>query len=312
MDFKDYYTILGVDEKSDLKTIKTAYRKLARKYHPDISKEDNAEAQFKEVAEAYEVLKDTQKRAEYDELRRYASQRDGGFTPPPDWQQSGHGAAHFEHFEGDFSEFFESIFGGARHRPPPTGYRGQDVELELPIFLEDTLSEEARKISYKIASYNQEGEYQGDVTKTLSVKVPKGVSDGERIRVKGQGSPGGNGGGSGDLYLHIRLVPHPLFDVEGHNLIVTVPIAPWEAALGTKIKVPTLTGSIQLTVPGNTQAGNRLRIKGHGLANKGGRGDLHAVFKIVIPDKSDDKLKLLWEQLADSTDFDPRLEWSKS
>lgn len=319
MDFKDYYKILGVQPDADLKTIKTAYRRLARKFHPDLNKDDKAEDKFKEVAEAYEVLKDKEKRAEYDELRKYGGQHGQRFTPPPGWQASGHGGAHFEHFQGDFSDFFENLFGGRQGARGPwqqggtaRGFRGQDVEMEMPIFLEDTLADESKKVSFRIPSYDAHGRHTGDKTKTLNVKIPKGVTDNERIRLKGQGYPGLEGGANGDLYLHIRLVPHPLFDVEGHNLIITVPIAPWEAALGTKITVPTLSGNIQLTVPPNSQTGQKLRIKGKGLPGKLGSGDLFAVFKIVMPGKLDDRHKPVWEKLAAEADFNPRAEWSKS
>lgn len=319
MDFKDYYKILGVEADADLKAIKTAYRRLARKYHPDISKEDKAEEKFKDVAEAYEVLKDAEKRAEYDELRKYGGRHGQRFTPPPGWQPSGSGGVHFEHFQGDFSDFFENLFGGAQQagghwqqRGSSAGYRGQDVEMEMPIFLEDTLAEESKKVSFKVPRVDQNGMRIGEDTRSLNVKIPKGVSDNERIRLKGQGYPGINGGANGDLYLHIRLVPHPLYDVEGHNLIITVPLAPWEAALGAKVTVPTLTGNIQLTVPANSQTGQKLRIKGKGLPGKLGTGDLFAVFKIVMPRTVDDSQRALWEQLAKQVKFDPREEWSQS
>jgi len=314
MDFKDYYKILGVKADADLKAIKTAYRKLARKYHPDVSEAKDAEAKFKDVAEAYAALKDPEKRAEYDELRKYG--QDGQrFTPPPGWQPSGdHG--------GDFSDFFDSIFGGGRahagpggpqqHRETRFSIRGQDIETELPIFLEETLSDKQKSISYQLPHYDAEGRRLADVKKSLNIKIPKGVTEGERIRLKGQGGPGIGDGINGDLYLHIRLVPHPLFDVEGHNLIITVPIAPWEAILGTKVEVPTLAGSINLTLPPNSQTGKRLRVKGKGLVSKTGMGDLYAVIKIVIPEQTDKEDKQLWETLSEKIKFNPRSEWSKA
>ncbi|MBF7731033.1 curved DNA-binding protein [Pseudomonas sp. N040] len=317
MDFKDYYKILGVEPGADDATIKAAYRKLARKYHPDVSKEKDAENQFKEVAEAYEVLKTAEKRAEYDELRKYAEQG-RPFEPPPGWQPrgaSGHGA-DFGESGRDFSDFFESIFGAAdrSHRGQGRGHarRGQDVEMVLPVLLEETLQEEAKQVSLQIPQYSADGQPMPAQSKTLGVKIPPGVSEGERIRLKGQGLPGIGGAPSGDLYLVIKLVPHPLFDVEAHNLILTVPLTPWEAALGSKITVPTLTGKIHLTVPANTQSGQRLRIKGKGLVNKlGEHGDLYALFKIVNPASSDEKTRGLWAQLAEQAAFDPRAEWSQ-
>ena len=321
MDFKDYYKILGVEPGADDKAIKTAYRKLARKYHPDVSREADAERQFKEVAEAYEVLKSAEKRAEYDELRRYG-QPGRPFEAPPGWQPSGRGGFADDLGGGrDFSDFFETIFGAAgRSRGPQagprggareSGRRGQDVEMELPILLEETLADEAKTVTYQLPQYDAAGRSLAPLAKTLNVKIPAGVGDGERIRLKGQGAPGLGGAASGDLYLIIRLVPHPLFDVEGHNLIITVPLAPWEAALGARITVPTLNGRINLTVPPNSQSGQRLRIKGKGLVNRlGDRGDLHALFKVVMPSRHDEPTRRLWEQLAEQAAFDPRAEWS--
>jgi curved DNA-binding protein len=318
MDFKDYYKILGVEPTADEKTIKTAYRKLARKYHPDVSKEPGAEDKFKEASEAYEALSDPEKRAEYDEIRKYGSQ--GRFQPPPGWQGRGgagagpgFGGGGFE--DGDFSDFFSSIFGnrggqqGGRAQNP--GRRGQDVEMELAVFLEETLSTESKQISFKVPQYSANGQRMADITKTLNVKIPAGVTDGERIRLKGQGAPGVAGGEKGDLYLIIRLAPHPMFDVEGPDLIITVPIAPWEAALGTKVAVPTLTGKINLTIRPDSQNGQRLRVKGNGLLNKQGqRGDLYAQLKIVMPKSTDEATKALWEKLATQAAFDPRAQWS--
>ncbi len=321
MEFKDYYDILGVEADADAKAIKTAYRRLARKYHPDVSTENEAEARFKEVTEAYEVLGDSRKRAEYDELRQYGQR--GQFEPPPDWQSSG-GFSSNEHFyEGDFSEFFSSIFGGGQaggfsSRNRSFSQPGQDIETDLPVFLEDTLKQESKSIEYTMPHIDSQGRREM-LHKTLKVKVPAGVADGERIRLKGQGSPGIGDGPAGDLYLRIRLVPHPMFDVEGHNLTVTVPVAPWEAALGCKIMVPTLEGDIRLSIPPNSQTGQRLRIKGRGLVTKQKdgkgekiRGDLFALLKVVMPTKSNDEIKQQWQKLADSAGFDPREKWRQS
>ena len=318
MEFKDYYKILGVDAEADKKAIKTAYRKLARKYHPDISDHHDAENQFKEVTEAYEVLKDNAKRAEYDEIRQYGEPQQE-FRPPPGWQPSGSARGDGENYhKGDFSDFFSSIFGaeggsqtsgfGGRQ---PSSQRGQDIETELPIFLEDTLAEDTKTISYHLPHYDNEGRVT-EVNKTLNVKIPPGVTDGERIRLKGQGASGIGEGASGDLYLRIRLVPHPLFDVEGHNLIITLPIAPWEAALGGKVTLPTLSGKIRLTIPANSQSGQRLRVKGKGLASKQLQGDLYAVLKVVMPTLNNESIKEQWQKLAEIALFDPRAEWSKA
>ncbi|AIR89298.1 curved DNA-binding protein [Pseudomonas cremoricolorata] len=317
MDFKDYYKILGVEPTADDKAIKAAYRKLARKYHPDVSKERDAEDKFKEANEAYEVLGDAQKRAEFDELRKYGGQHGRPFQAPPGWESRGGAGGGFEN--GDFSDFFSSIFGnrggspfgrGQQQRSP--GRRGQDVELELAIFLEETLSKDSKQISFQVPQSNAAGQRTGFSTKTLNVKIPAGVVDGERIRLKGQGAPGIGGGANGDLFLTIRLAPHPQFDVEGHDLIITVPLAPWEAALGTKVAVPTLTGRINLTIRPDSQSGQRLRVKGMGLANKQGeRGDLYAQLKVVMPSQSDATSRELWTQLSQHAAFDPRANWSK-
>lgn len=316
MEFKDYYKALGVPPDADAKTIKTAYRKLARQYHPDVSKEANAEEKFKEVSEAYEVLKDAEKRAEYDELRKYGER--GQFEPPPGWQSSRAGSGHWDSQQdyGDFSDFFESIFGarGRAQQRHAGAMRGQDIELELPVFLEETLSTEPRKISYKTVGVNAQG-MREEQTHTLNVKIPQGVLDGERIRLKGKGGAGlGENAPAGDLYLIIRLVPHPQFDTEGHNLILTLPLAPWEAALGSKVEVPTLDGRINLNIPANSQSGQRLRVKGKGLPLRDGtRGDLFAVLKVVMPKTLSEEEQQLWRQLADKAAFDPRSEWrSKS
>jgi len=320
VEFKDYYKILGVEAEADAKTIKTAYRKLARKYHPDVSEHSDAEAQFKEVTEAYEVLSDAKKRAEYDELRKYGGRHGESFRPPPGWNASTAPEGNFSYSGGgDFSEFFESIFGGGRSRRGFTGEtdfagfanRGRDVEIDLPIFLEDSIAEEAKQIAYSLPHYNAQGQRLDDVKKTLNVKIPKGVADGQRIRLQEQGAPGIGDAPAGDLYLRIRLVPHPLYDVEGHNLIMTVPIAPWEAALGTKITVPTLQGKITLTIPPNSQSGKRLRIKGRGLPSQTGVGDLYAVLNVVMPETVNQTSKTHWEALAKANTGDVRAQWGK-
>lgn len=318
MEFKDYYAVMGVEPTASLKEIKTAYRRLARKYHPDVSSEADAESKFKEVAEAYEVLKDTERRAEYDELRLHRNDPRFGRqqfdqqaynTGSQQWHNSAGGGAH------DFSDFFESFFGNrgssahnSSHRTSH-GARGQDLEMELPIFLEETLTEQTRSISYKIPTIDASGFPGAETAKTLKVKIPAGVSDGERIRLKGQGAPGVAGGANGDLFLIIRIAPHPLFDIDGQNLQIVVPLAPWEAALGASVEIPTLTGKIALTIPAGSQSGQRLRIKGKGLVSKKGTGDLYAVLKVVMPAKPDEKTRALWQQLSEQAAFNPRTGW---
>ncbi|MGL6018523.1 MAG: curved DNA-binding protein [Gibbsiella quercinecans] len=311
MEIKDYYAILGVKPADDIKAIKTAYRRLARKYHPDVSTEPDAEARFKEIAEAYEVLKDSERRAEYDEILKHRN--DPNFGRATNHQQQEH--AYSGNAE-DFSDFFSSMFGGharsQQHRQAHA-MRGQDVEMPVAMFLEETLSEQQRTIRYQLPVYNAFGLVEQETTKTLNVKIPAGVGDGERIRLKGQGSPGIGGGANGDLYLVIQIAPHPLFDVVGHNLEIVLPLAPWEAALGSKVSVPTLKDNILLTIPAGSQAGQRLRVKGKGLVGKKTTGDLFAVIKIVMPPKPDEKSAALWKQLAEEQQgFDPRKEWSKA
>ncbi len=308
MEFKDYYDILGVKPEDDKKAIKIAYRRLARKYHPDVSKEHDAEKQFKLVAEAYEVLGSDEKRAEYDQLRKYGGQGEA-FTPPPGYQQGG---KSFEYSGGDYSDFFESVFGanhghGRAQTSSEDMYssRGRDVEIDMPIFLEDTLKDESKTIAYNLPHYGEAGRLE-DIKKTLKVKIPKGVMDGERIRLKGQGAPGFGKASPGDLYLKIKLVPHPLFDVIGNDLSITVPLTPWEAALGTSLEVPVLGGQIKVTVAPDSQTGKRLRIKGKGLAGMKVQGDLYVILKVVMPEKNDTESKKLWQQLASKADFNPR------
>lgn len=312
MEFKDYYKILGVAPDAETSDIKVAYRKLARKYHPDLNADEGAEASFKEVAEAWEVLKDSERRAEYDELRLYGGRQREGFEPPPGWQSAAGEQQH--HRAADFSDFFNTMFSSgygqeARGASAGFGFRGQDVEIEMPVFLEETVADVSKPVEYELPVI-ENGQLR-HVRKSLKVTIPAGIADGERMRVKGQGSPGRGDAPPGDLYLHIRLVPHPVFDVEGHNLLVTLPIAPWEAALGCKVTVPTLEGDIKLTVAAGSQSGQKLRVQGRGLARRDGKGDLYAVLKVVMPPKGDADTEALWETLAKKADFDPRKEWGK-
>lgn len=309
MEFKDYYKILGVEPTADTATIKDAYRKLARKYHPDMNPDKGAADKFKEVAEAYQVLKNDQTRADFDELRKYGSQSQRGFQPPPGWQASNDSRQQrASAADGDFSDFFNSVFGNQGFQHERHRARGQDIEIELPVFLEETLKENKKDIEFMIPEDNAFG--VPPTKKHLNVTIPLGVMDGSKIRLKGQGKPGYNGGLAGDLYLHIRVVPHPLFDVSGHNIIITVPLMPWEAALGTKITVPTLDGKINITIPANSQSGDKLRVKGKGLKSKTITGDMHAVIDIVMPEKTTENTKRLWQELADTETFNPRKKWS--
>lgn len=312
MEFKDYYKVLGVDVDADQKAIKAAYRKLARKYHPDVSAEEDAEDQFKEVSEAYEVLHDKDKRAEYDMLRQGGGA--GGFEPPPGWQAGSAGAGG--DYQGGFSDFFEEIFGQSGHGSRQGfsrqhfSHRGEDIELVLAIFLEDAYAGQSQVINYQVPSFDEQGHLVRQ-QRTLKVQIPAGVTEGERIRLKGQGAPGIGDAPAGDLYLQIKFAPHPLYLVEGSNLSITVPLAPWEAALGCRLAVPTLEGSINLTVPANSQNGKRMRVRGKGLGRGDKRGDLYVVLRITMPDSSDEKERALWQQLSEAANFDPRVNWGR-
>jgi len=312
MEFKDYYKILGVDADASEKEIKSAYRKLARKYHPDVSDESDAEEQFKGVVEAYEVLKDQDKRAEYDTLRQYGGER---FEPPPGWHSAASGASGGE-YEGGFSDFFENIFGQAGHGSrqgfsrQQFAQRGEDIEMGLSIFLEEAYRGETRTITYRVPSFDEQGQLSRQ-TKTLNVKIPAGVTSGERMRLQGQGAPGIGEAPPGDLYLEIRIADHPLYEEEGVNLSLALPISPWEAALGCKVTVPTLDGRINLSVPAASQNGKRLRVKGKGLGKAGKRGDLFVVLNISMPQSMDSEESALWQQLSEKSSYNPRENWGE-
>ncbi|WP_336366017.1 DnaJ C-terminal domain-containing protein [Marinobacter sp. C2H3] len=318
MDFKDYYAVLGVSESATPEDIKKAYRKLARKYHPDVSKEENADEQFKEVGEAYEVLKDPEKRAEYDQLRRYGARPDGSFEPPPGWQSaSGFGGGGYTQADArQFSEFFEEIFGGGQRGGGFSGgfgggyrqtvrQRGEDIHARLALFLEEAYQGCEKSLSITVHEPDDHGRLRAR-QKTLKVKIPAGMREGQHIRLKGQGSPGLGGGDPGDLFIEVELAPHPHYTVEGHDLLITVPIAPWEAALGATVTVPTLSGKVNVKVPKGATAGQKLRLKGKGLPGKH-PGDQIVVLQIAVPGEHSAEAQALYEQLAKvEKHFNPR------
>lgn len=310
MDFKDYYAIMGVARDASQDDIKRAYRKLARKFHPDVSKEANAEERFKELQEAHEVLKDPEKRAAYDQLGHNwrAGQE---FKPPPDWGRdfefSG-GPAGGE--EARFSEFFSSLFGGdspfahGRQRSGSFHGPGRDHYARVQISLEDAFNGGSHTIELTSPEVTPDGHVVSR-PRTLRVTIPKGVIEGQQIRLAGQGSPGLGGGPPGDLYLEVGYRPHPRYVVDGRDVTIVVPVAPWEAALGAKIEVPTLGGSVELRIPAGARAGQRLRLKGRGLPGPV-PGDQFVELKIVLPPADTPQARALYEQMREELAFDPR------
>tara|TARA_R110000824_G_scaffold336_1_gene1669 strand:- start:81519 stop:82475 length:957 start_codon:yes stop_codon:yes gene_type:complete len=318
MQFKDYYKIMGVDEKATTQEIKKAYRKLARRFHPDVSKETDAEQKFKELGEAYEVLKDTEKRQEYDQLRAMGTvNQNGEFRPPPDWESA---MKYSNSGSDDFSDFFENIFGrqGNFHRSYQPGQsgrtqsfsmRGEDQHFELTVSLEAAFAGTSQAIELRIPVVDEQGMVVHK-NKKLNVKIPAGLTSGQQLRLKGQGAPGIGSGKPGDLILTIKVAPHSLYAVEGKNISLVLPLTPSEAALGTKVTVPTLTGKVKVSVPPLSQSGQKLRLKGKGLPGKV-PGDFIATIKIVMPDKATDKSRELFTALAEELPFNPRAEWEK-
>ena len=338
--YKDYYEILGVSRTASAEEIKKVYRKLARQFHPDVNKASGAEARFKEINEAYEVLSDNDKRKRYDALG--ANWRGGQeFTPPPGWENirfdfggaqgaPGGGAFHFENLGGGadgFSDFFEMLFGGMNgmggpgqdrafqeRTPHPFGsgadeeqMNGADREANLTVNLEDVFHGATKSISLTHEQFDAHGRPHRKIN-NYDIKIPAGTTEGTRIRLAGQGAPSPVGGPPGHLYLTIHLAPHPLYRVHGHDLEMDLPLAPWEAALGGKVPVPTVEGAVTLTIPSGTQTGQRLRLRGKGIPSPGGQeaGDLYGVVKIVVPAKPSAKERALLEELAKASSFQPR------
>jgi curved DNA-binding protein len=309
MKFKDYYEILGVGRDATPDQIKKAYRKLARKYHPDVSASSDSETRFKEVGEAYEVLKDPEKRAAYDRLG--SDWRTGqDFRPPPDWAaEPGFGGGGYTTVDAArFSEFFESLFGGGggggfRSEAGPFAGRGEDIDARVTIDLEDAYHGATRQLTLQQPEVTPEGRVTRR-TRTLNVRIPKGVKQGQKIRLAGQGGPG-IGGEPGDLYLEIEFRPHRHYRVDGADVYLDLPVAPWEAALGATVKVPTPAGTVDLKVPSESQQGRKLRLKGRGIPAKS-PGDLYVVLQIVLPPATSRKAKKVYEEMKDKMDFNPR------
>lgn len=311
MEYQDYYKILGVARNATPDEIKKSYRKLARKYHPDVSSEPNAEEKFKQVKEAYEVLKDPEKRKAYDAMG--ANWKQGqGFTPPPGWEfRPEGGATHQEFRESDFSDFFESLFGGLGRGRGWTQrefkQRGQDQHSRVTIGLEEAFNGSTRMLNLQSPHIDPQTGQVTYQTRTIRVKIPPGVTEGQQIRLQGQGAPGMGGAPNGDLYLEIHLEPHRLYTAEGKDIYLNLPVTPWEAALGAKVSVPTLGGIVDLTLPAGSQTGQKLRLKGRGLPGKPS-GDQYILLKIYIPEPKNDQQKQLYRQMAEQMQFDPRKE----
>lgn len=297
MEFKDYYKTLGVEPEASADEIRRAYRKLARQYHPDRNKEAGSEDRFKEIGEAYEALKDPEKRKHYDQVRAGGWRGGDNFEPPPGWTggvrgggQAGDGQG-FGGF-GDFSDFFESLFGGglgggARRQ---VRAKGRDINASIEIDLDTAFNGGKRRLTLD----------RGGQRQSLEVNIPAGVTPGRKIRLAGQGEPGIGGGPPGDLLMEVRIAPHPIFSLDGRNVLVDLPIAPWEAALGAKVRVPTLGGKVTMNVPAGSSSGSRMRLKGRGLPGKPA-GDQIVNLKVVVPKPRSERERALYEELAEAS-----------
>ncbi len=297
MEYKDYYKILGVERDASEADIKKSYRRLARKYHPDVSKEPDAEKRFKELGEAYEVLKDEQKRQSYDQLgANWKAGQD--FNPPPEWGSAGFGghAGGFNSASG-FSDFFESMFGSGFSQSAGGGQHafrqaGQDQSAKIDVSIRDAFNGASRTI--RLAG-----------GKSLQVKIPKGITTGKKIRLSGQGGPGMNGGANGDLYLEVNVVNDAELELKGKDVYMNVNIAPWEAALGEKIPVTTLDGQVEIKIPANSKSGRKMRLTGKGLPGTPA-GDLYVNLVIATPVADNDEQKEFYQQMKSKFSFDPR------
>jgi curved DNA-binding protein len=329
MEFRDYYKILGVERSATADQIRTAYRRLARKYHPDVSKESNAEAHFKEMQEAYEVLKDPQKRAAYDEL---GSEWKSGqqFRPPPDWGRGfefagggapgrrGRGAGRREAgaggFDGggqhDFSDFFSSLFGGGSPFASAAGRTGgQDHHARIDIDLEEAFRGTTRTLELRHPEVKPDGTAQMR-SRTVRVTIPPGVTEGQLIRLAGQGEAAAGEGSAGDLYLEVHIQPHRLYQLENRDLTLTFPVAPWEAALGAAVTVPTLGGAVEMQIPAGSQSGQKLRLRGRGLPGSP-PGDQYVQLKVVLPAAGTPQARAVYEEMRARLDFDPRADLTR-
>lgn len=316
MKYKDYYKVLGVARDASADDIKKAYRKLARKYHPDVSKEPATEEKFKEIGEAYDTLKNPEKRAAYDQLGSYQAGQE--FRPPPDWEQHFH--THFTSDGMDFSDvdladLLAGLARGRQRTARPSGVEipmpGEDYEMTAALTLEEAARGTEVDVNLSMLEPDARG-FPRRAQRHFKVRIAKGATDGQRLRVPGKGGKGIHGGRDGDLYLNIALRPHPLFRASGHDLYLDLPLTPWEAVLGVTVEVPTLTGPVRLKVPPGTHAGQRLRLGQRGLPKPdSGEGDLYATVQIVVPDAPSERERALYRQLAEGSTFNPRSHFDR-
>jgi curved DNA-binding protein len=309
MEFKDYYQTLGVARDATQDAIKKAYRKLARKYHPDVSKEKDAEVRMKEINEAQAVLSDPEKRAAYDQLGQ-GNRAGQDFRPPPDWDAgfefSGRGP-----FEGDaagFSDFFSELFSRGRGEGARFQARGEDHHAKILLDLEDAYRGATRLITLRVPTVDAEG-HVALTERSLEVRIPKGVHEGQIIRLAGQGNPGMGGGSAGDLYLEVHFKAHPRYRVEGRDVYATLPVAPWEAALGASVRAALPDGEVEVRIPEGSQTGRKLRLKGRGIpgSQPGAQsGDLYLVLEVILPPAKTAKARELYQAMARELAFDPR------
>lgn len=310
MEFKDYYDIMGIKRDATQDDIKRSYRKLARKYHPDVSKEPDAEVRFKEIGEAYEVLKDPEKRAAYDQLGSHWKSGQE-FQPPPGWNQGFefHGGGFTKADASQFSSFFESLFGNrfttsGKYRDYSFNVRGEDTYAKILINLEDAYYGASRTITLQHTEIGPEGRPKIK-ERTLNVRIPKGVYQGQLIRLTGQGSPGIGKNNAGDLYLEVAFHPHPYFRTDKKDVFLELPVSPWEAALGATIKIPTPAGIVDLKIPAGSQSGRKLRLKERGIPGHP-PGDLYVILQIVLPPAESEQARILFREMEQKLAFNPR------
>lgn len=307
MDFKDYYKTLGVASDAKPDEIKRAFRKLARKYHPDVNSSPEAEARFKDVNEAYEVLKDPERRAAYDQLGQEPPSASGGFRPPPGWDSGFAFSSSDAGAQEPFSDFFETLFRrGQRPMSEAHSARGSDQHARINLDIEDAYLGATRVLTLRTPEIGADGNVRLQ-ERNISVHVPKGIAEGQHIRLPGQGFPAFGQGPAGDLFLEVSFAPHPIYRVDGRDLYLDLPVTPWEAALGGKIVMPTPGGKVNLRILKNARSGQKLRLKGKGLPGTPA-GDIYASLKIVNPDVTTNEARQFFENMAREMPFDPRAD----